>query len=88
MPNIYNQWKFNYVSEFYNKILYILSEDSFKTFISIDSHDTLITNYLQIESVGFNLYVYGAILLFICSIILLLAMFSAIIISAYYDSNN
>ena len=55
-----------------------------------DNNDTLITNLLQIDNIGLTLYVYGAALLIICSIILLLAMFSAIIISTprSTDSNK
>jgi NADH-ubiquinone oxidoreductase chain 6 len=43
--------------------------------------DTIFTNFSQIQSLGHGLYTYGAILLIICSIILLLAMFSTIVIS-------
>ena len=45
------------------------------------SSDLLITIFQQIEVLGHNLYTYGAILLITLSIILLLAMFAAIIIS-------
>nr|UEX92971.1 NADH dehydrogenase subunit 6 [Marasmius crinis-equi] len=45
------------------------------------SSDLLITLFQQIEVLGHNLYTYGAILLITLSIILLLAMFAAIIIS-------
>jgi NADH-ubiquinone oxidoreductase chain 6 len=43
--------------------------------------DTTITNFLHIESIGLNLYTYGAVLLIILSIILLLSMVAPIIIS-------
>src|ERR1700719_4471212 len=43
--------------------------------------DTTITNFLQIESIGHGLYTYGAILLIILSVILLLAMVAPIFIS-------
>lgn len=43
--------------------------------------DTLITDFTQIEVLGHGLYTYGAILLIILSIILLLAMIATIIIS-------
>lgn len=43
--------------------------------------DTLFANFTQIEALGHGLYTYGAILLIITSIILLLAMFSTIVIS-------
>jgi NADH-ubiquinone oxidoreductase chain 6 len=43
--------------------------------------DTTITNFLQIEAIGLGLYTYGAVLLIILSIILLLAMVAPILIS-------
>ena len=43
--------------------------------------DTIFTNFSQIQALGHGLYTYGAISLIICSIILLLAMFSTIVIS-------
>jgi NADH:ubiquinone oxidoreductase subunit 6 (subunit J) len=43
--------------------------------------DILITTFEQIEILGHSLYTYGAILLIILSVILLLAMFAIIIIS-------
>src|ERR1700739_1778435 len=36
--------------------------------------DSIFTNYLHIQSIGHNLYTYGAILLIVLSVILLLAM--------------
>jgi NADH-ubiquinone oxidoreductase chain 6 len=45
------------------------------------SSDLIITIFQQIEVLGHNLYTYGAILLITLSVILLLAMFAAIIIS-------
>lgn len=47
----------------------------------VNKADNIFNNFLQIEAIGFNLYTYGAILLIICSFILLLSMFAAIIIS-------
>jgi len=43
--------------------------------------DTSITNFTHIEAIGHNLYTYGAALLIICSILLLLAMVATIFIS-------
>jgi NADH-ubiquinone oxidoreductase chain 6 len=43
--------------------------------------DTSITSFLQVESIGHNLYTYGAVLLIISSLILLLAMIAPILIS-------
>lgn len=88
IPFFYIQWKYNIASGSLSKISYVLSENSFKTIEFFDNHDALITNLLQIDNIGFTLYVYGSALLIICSMILLLAMFSAIIISTYFDSNK
>jgi NADH-ubiquinone oxidoreductase chain 6 len=52
----------------------------FNTFNPINV-DTTITRFLQIEAIGQGLYTYGAILLIISSIILLLAMIAPIFIS-------
>jgi len=43
--------------------------------------DTSITSFLHIEAIGHGLYTYGASLLIICSVILLLAMTAPIFIS-------
>jgi NADH-ubiquinone oxidoreductase chain 6 len=56
----------------------LINEDSFK---SAFNADVLITTFEQIEILGHSLYTYGAILLIILSIILLLAMYATIIIS-------
>ena len=56
----------------------ILNEESLS---SAFNADVLITTFEQIEILGHSLYTYGAILLIILSIILLLAMFATIIIS-------
>jgi len=50
--------------------------------------DQVFTNFLQIEAIGFNLYVYGASLLILVSLILLLAMYSAIIITKDLNTKN
>jgi NADH-ubiquinone oxidoreductase chain 6 len=60
----------------------LLNEESLS---SAFNADVLITTFEQIEILGHSLYTYGAILLIILSIILLLAMFATIIIS---KSNN
>jgi NADH-ubiquinone oxidoreductase chain 6 len=52
------------------------------------SSDSLITTLQQIEVLGHSLYTYGAILLIILSIILLLAMFATIIISAKQSNKD
>ena len=43
--------------------------------------DTAISNFIQIQAIGQNLYTYGAILLIVCSVLLLLAMVAPIFIS-------
>jgi len=49
--------------------------------------DTLFTSFLQIQILGEGLYTYGALLLIICSMILLLAMISPIFISGKFKHN-
>jgi NADH-ubiquinone oxidoreductase chain 6 len=43
--------------------------------------DIIITDFQQIEALGYSLYTYGAVLLITLSVILLLAMFATIVIS-------
>jgi NADH-ubiquinone oxidoreductase chain 6 len=96
LPNIFIHWKLFYTSSsilptFNNttsngQISYVITDNYFKELQYFDNPDALITNLLQIDNVGFTLYTYGAFLLIVCSIILLLAMFSAIIISTYSDN--
>ena len=50
--------------------------------------DQIFTNFLQIEAIGQGLYTYGAILLIICSMILLLAMVAPIFISRNIMKNE
>ena len=50
--------------------------------------DTYIINFTQIEALGHLLYTYSALLLVICSIILLLAMIGPIILHVKSNSNN
>ena len=51
------------------------------TYFNPSTQDTTFTNFLQIEAVGQGLYTYGALLLIITSLILLLAMVAPIFIS-------
>lgn len=67
-------------SDQYLPSIYIF--DNLETISNSYSLETLTNSLLQIDNIGFSLYVYGAVFLIICSIILLLAMFSAIIISS------
>lgn len=51
------------------------------TIFTSQSSDVIITDFQQIESLGYSLYTYGAVLLITLSVILLLAMFATIVIS-------
>lgn len=91
IPFVSNQeyLKFSFLNKDTANIVnnYIFSSDyNLLNFFDIDyflsNADIITNNFLQIDSIGFNLYIYGAVLLMVCSIILLLAMFSAIIISS------
>jgi NADH-ubiquinone oxidoreductase chain 6 len=59
-----------------NLINSIVNNNLFSSF-----SDTIITEFQQIEVLGYGLYTYEAVLLIILSIILLLAMLATIIIS-------
>lgn len=50
-------------------------------YYNLSISDTNITDFTQIETLGYSLYTYGAIFLIILSVILLLAMLATIIIS-------
>jgi len=50
--------------------------------------DVIITEFTQIEVLGHSLYTYGAVLLIILSVILLLSMFATIIISRNNETNK
>jgi NADH-ubiquinone oxidoreductase chain 6 len=50
--------------------------------------DTIITEFTQIEVLGHSLYTYGAVLLIVLSVILLLSMFATIIISRNNETNK
>jgi len=52
------------------------------------SHDVIITDFQQIEALGYSLYTYGAVLLITLSMILLLAMFATIVISKINNNHN
>lgn len=79
IPSILNQKLVIYLSN-YSLTNTISQITNFNKNIILYQADVLSNNFQQIDSIGFSLYVYGAIPLLICSIILLLAMFSAIII--------
>jgi len=50
--------------------------------------DILLSFFTQIEVLGHNLYTYGAILLIVLSLILLLAMLATIVLSKYKTNKN
>jgi len=50
--------------------------------------DILLSFFTQIEVLGHNLYTYGAILLIVLSLILLLAMLATIVLSKYNTNKN
>jgi NADH-ubiquinone oxidoreductase chain 6 len=52
------------------------------------SSDVIITDFQQIESLGYSLYTYGAVLLITLSVILLLAMFATIVISKINNNED
>lgn len=79
IPLVFNQKLFIFLSNY--SLLDVISQiTNFNKEIILYQADILSNNFQQIDSIGFSLYVYGAIPLILCSIILLLAMFSAIII--------
>src|ERR1700760_1070651 len=55
--------------------------NSTASILTSQSSDVIITDFQQIESLGYSLYTYGAVLLITLSVILLLAMFATIVIS-------
>lgn len=57
------------------------------TTLNPNTADTTFTSFLQIETLGEGLYTYGAPLLIICSIILLLAMITPIFMSGKFKHN-
>jgi NADH-ubiquinone oxidoreductase chain 6 len=57
------------------------------TTLNPNTADTAFTSFLQIETLGEGLYTYGAPLLIICSIILLLAMITPIFMSGKFKHN-
>jgi NADH-ubiquinone oxidoreductase chain 6 len=73
---------------FNNSELFI-SNNIFVSYNSIFTNvDTIFSNYLNIQSIGQSLYNYGAILLIIISIILLLGMLAPIFISKNTNEKN
>lgn len=79
IPLIFNQKLFIFLSN-YSLLEVVYQITNFNKEIILYQADILSNNFQQIDSIGFSLYVYGAIPLIVCSLILLLAMFSAIII--------
>jgi NADH-ubiquinone oxidoreductase chain 6 len=69
----------------YNEVLPLSSINSL---VNHYLFDILLTEFTQIEVLGYSLYLYGAVLLIILSVILLLAMFATIIISKKNPGKN
>nr|YP_009710794.1 NADH dehydrogenase subunit 6 [Macrolepiota fuliginosa]QFZ98743.1 NADH dehydrogenase subunit 6 [Macrolepiota fuliginosa] len=59
----------------------IVTNNNLAPIFTSQSSDVIITDFQQIESLGYSLYTYGAVLLITLSVILLLAMFATIVIS-------
>jgi len=59
----------------------IVSNNHLSHIFTSQNSDVIITDFQQIEALGFSLYTYGAVLLITLSIILLLAMLATIVIS-------
>lgn len=58
----------------------------FSQVITSQNSDVILTDLQQIEALGFSLYTYGAVLLIVLSVILLLAMLATLVISK--NDNN
>lgn len=59
----------------------IVTNNNLAPIFTTQSSDVIISDFQQIESLGYSLYTYGAVLLITLSVILLLAMFATIVIS-------
>jgi NADH-ubiquinone oxidoreductase chain 6 len=59
---------------------FVTNSELVSNWTSINS-DLIITQFQQIQSLGYSLYTYGAVLLITLSVVLLLAMFATIVIS-------
>lgn len=59
----------------------IVSNNHLSHIFTSQNSDVIITDFQQIEALGFSLYTYGAVLLITLSVILLLAMLATIVIS-------
>jgi len=90
----------NSMNIFLDKITYFNSVFSDSNIVSINLINSIVNNYFfsslsdvfiteftQIEVLGHSLYTYGAVLLIVLSVILLLAMFATIIISRNNTNN-
>jgi NADH-ubiquinone oxidoreductase chain 6 len=75
---------------------FVTNSDLVSNWTNLNS-DIIITQFQQIQSLGYSLYTYGAVLLITLSVVLLLAMFATIVISknnhhreylAYSNSNS
>ncbi|KXN93316.1 NADH-ubiquinone oxidoreductase chain 6 [Leucoagaricus sp. SymC.cos] len=60
----------------------VISNNNIAPIFTSQSSDVIITDFQQIEALGYSLYTYGAVLLITLSVILLLAMYATIVISS------
>lgn len=60
----------------------VISNNNIAPILTSQSSDVIITDFQQIEALGYSLYTYGAVLLITLSVILLLAMYATIVISS------
>lgn len=55
---------------------------------NLATSDLIVTDFQQIEALGYSLYTYGAVLLITLSVILLLAMYATIVISGQNNTSR
>src|SRR2546421_365060 len=60
----------------------IINNNNLAPIFATQSSDVIISDFQQIEALGYSLYTYGAVLLITLSVILLLAMYATIVISS------
>src|SRR5712675_383114 len=66
----------------------IVNNNNLAPIFTTQSSDVIISDFQQIEALGYSLYTYGAVLLITLSVILLLAMYATILISSSKANNN
>jgi len=66
----------------------IVNNNNLAPIFTTQSSDIIISDFQQIEALGYSLYTYGAVLLITLSVILLLAMYATILISSSTTNKN